>query len=847
MTTVFPIPATMKAPRDRRAGIWREGVLQIWVTRKCDKACVSCTQGSNLTGDTGMMTPEQFRTACRSLKEYFGVVGMFGGNPAVHPQFEELCSIMREEIPFEQCGLWSNKLFGKGAVARQTFNPQFSNLNVHLDREAYEEIRRDWPEAHPKGQDSDSRHSPPFVAMQDVIESEEERWRLIAQCDVNQFWSAMICVFRGELRGFFCELAGAQAMLHQHEPDYPDLGHPVVPGWWDRPIAAFDSQIRFHCHACGMPLRGAGDLAIGGTVERVSRTHLSVYTPKVKSRDVQVIADRRELGAVPRATDYLENSKKERVVENPIQSVRRIDGLTVCVGASYACRLARALPTWLDTLDSLTVVTAPHDEATLALLSSASDRVRVVKTDLFYQHGAMFNKGAALSHALALMPQADDWILHVDADIVAEPDWRKKSESAMRQGCLHGADRYYDDGTPIDDAPFPCGYFQLWNVCDPKTWLRPLYEPWYGHAGNYDHAFLKYWPESERIHLPIRLTHYGEPRSQWFGVDLEPEKQHRAAEEMQRLHRIGLYQVFVRGEGSLSVPAFRVRVCIEPGDAAWVRSMLSVCTLEDPFAVSARVGIPAPGDLFVPGGTTESGLRELLTSSISASEDDCTRYRCGCVNTMDRKWGVLRSVSKCLAHVESGHRDDHRHYMELGCLRDGIPQNFRYIQELVEPMTDLGIAIPPGNGGCVLEIGSGTSMYAPLFFKHGYQYEAVEPSSWAAEWTRSTFDVIVHQCTFEDLSNAEPRYAAIMAAHSFEHMVDSPAMFARAFDLLLPGGRLYVIVPDDSDPVNPDHYWFYNAGTLRSVLERIGFTDILITMRKRVDHENFIYCFAAKQ
>jgi hypothetical protein len=297
----------MKSPRDIRPSVWSGGVLQVWITRACDKSCFGCTQGSNLGGKPGMMTPEQFEQACISLKGYFGVVGIFGGNPAISPHFAEICEIMREHFPRERRGLWCNNLNGHGRIARATFNPSVSNLNVHLDQAAYDEFRRDWPESRPFGLHEDSRHSPPFVAMQDVIADEEERWRLIGECDVNQFWSAMICVFRGQLRGFFCELAGAQAMLHQHEPGYPDTGLPVVPGWWDQPMEAFDAQVRLHCHACGIPLRGYGELAIGGKVEQVSKTHEAIYRPKTKGREVQLVQIESELRRAPesRSTDYM--------------------------------------------------------------------------------------------------------------------------------------------------------------------------------------------------------------------------------------------------------------------------------------------------------------------------------------------------------------------------------------------------------------------------------------------------------------------------------------------------------------------------------------------------------------
>jgi hypothetical protein len=308
---MHPLPPTMKSPRDKRDVSWRGGVLQIHVTRACDKACFGCTQGSNLGGKPVIMTPDQFEQAVLSLDGYFGVIGCFGGNPAMSPYFDDYCRILQKHVPFDQRGLWCNHPRGKGRIMAETFNPRVSNLNVHLDHEAYDEFKRDWPRCMPVGRDSDSRHSPPFVAMQDVIADEEEIWRLIGSCDVNQFWSAMICVFRGELRGFFCELAGAQAMLHQHEPDYPDLGLPVVPGWWDQPMEAFDAQVRHHCFACGIPLRGYGELAIGGKVEQVSKTHEAIYKPKSRDREVQVVTLETELRRAPevRATDYIGKGK----------------------------------------------------------------------------------------------------------------------------------------------------------------------------------------------------------------------------------------------------------------------------------------------------------------------------------------------------------------------------------------------------------------------------------------------------------------------------------------------------------------------------------------------------------
>lgn len=261
------------------------------------------------------MTPEQFEQAVDSLEGYFGVVGVFGGNPTLSKYFEDYCRILRAKVPFPRRGLWSNHPRGKGAVCRITFNPAHSNLNCHMQSEAYNEFARDWPESirYLKGMDRDSVHGSPWVAVQDVIEDEAERWKLIGACDVNQYWSAMLCVVHGEVRGYFCELAGAQAMLHQNNPDWmgtgkpmPMTGLPATKGWWNQTMAAFEAQARQHCMACGIPLRREGLPALGTDREEFSKTHEFIARPKVKTRDVEFV----QLGGVVErpsrpATEYL--------------------------------------------------------------------------------------------------------------------------------------------------------------------------------------------------------------------------------------------------------------------------------------------------------------------------------------------------------------------------------------------------------------------------------------------------------------------------------------------------------------------------------------------------------------
>jgi hypothetical protein len=349
--------ARMVAPGQHRPGKWRGGVIQIHVTRACDKACFNCTQGSELAGRTHFMPVDMFEQAVKSLEGYAGVVGVFGGNPALHPLFEDLCDVLIRHVPREQRGLWCNHPIhpAKARKMRETFDPAVSNLNCHLDESAYRMFKEGWPECSPFGMDKDSRHSPVFVAMRDVLKFECDRcdgcgwheggaalrthcgkcdgkgwvydealaWDLISRCDINQHWSAMLGMFRGQLRAWFCEVAGAQSILHQDEPDYPDTGSPIVPNpvtpWWQRGMWVFAPQVRKHCHECGVPLRGEGTLAqadAGLAVsvdnpelkEQCSETHASVFRPKRKHRRVELVTVPEQLGHHPRDlfTSYVE-------------------------------------------------------------------------------------------------------------------------------------------------------------------------------------------------------------------------------------------------------------------------------------------------------------------------------------------------------------------------------------------------------------------------------------------------------------------------------------------------------------------------------------------------------------
>ena len=124
----------------------------------------------------------------------------------------------------------------------------------------------------------------------------------------------MVCSVPGKgLRAFFCEIAGAQAMLYADDSAWPDTGLTVEPGWWRKPMQDFVEQVRFHCHRCGVPLRRFGQLAINGEYEEVSPVHAGIYKPKDKNRRVELVTlESGPARTLARVIDYIENGSGEQ-------------------------------------------------------------------------------------------------------------------------------------------------------------------------------------------------------------------------------------------------------------------------------------------------------------------------------------------------------------------------------------------------------------------------------------------------------------------------------------------------------------------------------------------------------
>lgn len=221
------------------------------------------------------------------------------------------------------------------------------------------------------------------------------------------------------------------------------------------------------------------------------------------------------------------------------------------------------------------------------------------------------------------------------------------------------------------------------------------------------------------------------------------------------------------------------------------------------------------------------------------------RYSCGCENTIDEPTGVIRCLVKCEGHKKAlqDQPSGLDYYRMIGSLKKNeVAQVDTYVRELREGLPGLETVL---RGGVALEIGCGVSPYVRWVQDLGYEYVGLDTSLEAMSWLADKFNVDTVTCDFIQF-DPKNKFELIMMMHSLEHFSDAPAALLRAADLLKPGGKMIILVPDDQDPLNPDHQWFFTERTLSSLMERAGLRVLDANTRRVVQREKFIYALGEK-
>lgn len=236
-----------------------------------------------------------------------------------------------------------------------------------------------------------------------------------------------------------------------------------------------------------------------------------------------------------------------------------LEAVTVCV--NYADFLAETLANNLAQVDLWTVVTTPDDRATQALCNRYG--VRCLKTDCFYRDSTKpsVNKSRGINYGLAHHSHSG-WMLHLDADIVLPPQFRRMLENAEldplnlygmdRVDCLGSAEwdayrqspelqyewsylvkppRRWPIGARIAHGDYggycPLGFFQLWNPVATGIARYPIKNE--GDMEHTDMLFAMQWERRRRQLLPegycMHLVSSPQFGNNWHGRKSPPFRQ----------------------------------------------------------------------------------------------------------------------------------------------------------------------------------------------------------------------------------------------------------------------------------------------------------------------------------
>lgn len=226
----------------------------------------------------------------------------------------------------------------------------------------------------------------------------------------------------------------------------------------------------------------------------------------------------------------------------------KIEAVVVCV--DYSDFLEATLPSNLNHIDRLVVVTHPRDQKTQDLCRKFG--VDVYPTEVMHEEGDKFNKGRMINYGLQHL-RHDGWLIHMDADTLLPHRFKQMLHMAkLEQHKIYGIDRLntksYENWksnewrtipqhqyrymvTPQREFPLgsrllhqeygyaPIGYFQLWH-----SKMRRQYPIVTGSAEHSDVMFAVQWERKDRVLLPELFVYHLESEDNAFGKNWQGRK-----------------------------------------------------------------------------------------------------------------------------------------------------------------------------------------------------------------------------------------------------------------------------------------------------------------------------------
>ncbi|MDR2133393.1 MAG: hypothetical protein LBP30_08680 [Clostridiales Family XIII bacterium] len=208
------------------------------------------------------MNFDTFRKAVDSMEGYVGTVGVMGGEPTLHPEFERFAAYISAKFPmppedvnhflrpqkeFMRANLDRELThtigYDSGLGKRQTLLGLglWSSMGIPYKRH-YEIIQDVFLYQAVNDHTNAMYHQPALITRKELGIGDAEWPELRDRCWIQNEWSATVTP-KG---AFFCEMAGALDMLFDGSG-----GWRIEPGWWKREPEEFGDQLHW-CESCGI-------------------------------------------------------------------------------------------------------------------------------------------------------------------------------------------------------------------------------------------------------------------------------------------------------------------------------------------------------------------------------------------------------------------------------------------------------------------------------------------------------------------------------------------------------------------------------------------------------------------
>ena len=154
------------------------------------------------------------------------------------------------------------------------------------------------------------------------------------------------------------------------------------------------------------------------------------------------------------------------------------------------------------------------------------------------------------------------------------------------------------------------------------------------------------------------------------------------------------------------------------------------------------------------------------------------------------------------------------------------------------------VPIPPTNGGprhrTLLDLGCWVGFLLSEAQERGWAVTGVEPSQFASAFARERLDLDVRTGDLFETELPHGHFDAVVMGDVIEHLPRPGEALDRIAELLRPGGIVWMALPDAGSVVArgmgarwwsviPTHVQFFTRGSLRTLLERRGWTVLEIT------------------